>query len=105
MTSTSSRYSDFASRPNRALNHVLINGKWVQKYNRQPDAQSLGGGVSSSVRDMAKWMRLQINGGVFDGQRIVDAALQETHKEEIGTGNGFYGLGWNVGIDRRAACD
>jgi CubicO group peptidase (beta-lactamase class C family) len=31
MNSTSSRYADFLTRPNKALGHVLINGKWVQK--------------------------------------------------------------------------
>ncbi|HEY5812149.1 MAG TPA: serine hydrolase, partial [Terrimicrobiaceae bacterium] len=100
MYSTSSRYADFASHRNRALNHVLIDGKWVQKYQRKPDAQSPAGGVSSSVEDLAKWMRLQLAGGLFAGKRIVDeAALDETHKEQINAGRGFYGLGWGVGHD------
>src|SRR5215468_8495952 len=36
MKSTSSRYADFAGRSNKALGHVLVNGKWVQKYHRDP---------------------------------------------------------------------
>ena len=49
MTSTSSRYRDFVERKNRALGHVVIDGKWVQKYQRDPDTESPAGGVSSSV--------------------------------------------------------
>src|SRR5438552_9029629 len=40
MTSTSSRYADFIARQNKALGHVLVDGKWVQKFKRDPDAQS-----------------------------------------------------------------
>jgi len=53
MTSTSSRYVDFMARRNKALGHVLVDGKWVQKFKRDPDAQSPAGGVSSSVNDVA----------------------------------------------------
>src|SRR6266536_3679509 len=60
MTSTSSRYADFIARQNKALGHVLVDGKWVQKFKRDPDAQSPTGGVSSSVNDLTKWMRLQL---------------------------------------------
>ncbi|HEX4706445.1 MAG TPA: serine hydrolase domain-containing protein, partial [Candidatus Udaeobacter sp.] len=51
MSSTSSRYADFVARQNKALGHVLVNGKWTQKFQRDPDAQSPTGGVSSSVND------------------------------------------------------
>jgi CubicO group peptidase (beta-lactamase class C family) len=53
MNSTSSRYADFVARQNKALGHVLVDGKWVQKFKRDPDAQSPTGGVSSSVDDVA----------------------------------------------------
>ena len=107
MTSTSSRYADFVARPNKALGHVLVNGKWVQKFKRDPDAQSPTGGVSSSVNDLAKWMRLQLANGKFDGKQIVnEKALAETHHPHMLTGFNpftqlptFYGLGWNVSYD------
>src|SRR6266404_2478530 len=108
MTLTSSRYADFVARPNKALGHVLVDGKWVQKFKRDPDAQSPAGGVSSSVNDLAKWMRLQLANGKFDGKQIVDEkALAETHHPHMLTGfspftglPGFYGLGWNVSYDQ-----
>jgi CubicO group peptidase (beta-lactamase class C family) len=107
MTSTSSRHQDFVERKNRALGHVKINGKWVQKYQRDPDSQSPAGGVSSSVNDLAKWMRLQLADGKFEGKEIVNEdALAETRHPHMLTGfsplnglPGFYGLGWNVNYD------
>ncbi len=104
MTSTSSRYADFWTKPNKALGHQLIDGKWVHGEQRMPDAQSPAGGVSSTVKDLAKWMRLQLAGGKFDGKQVVDGtALAATHEPVIlvttATLSGipqFYGLGWNV---------
>ena len=49
MKNTSSRYADFVAAKNHALGHVLINGKWVAKYVRNPDAQSPAGGVCSTI--------------------------------------------------------
>jgi CubicO group peptidase (beta-lactamase class C family) len=108
MTSTSSRYVDFVARPNKALGHVPLNGKWVQKFKRDPDTESPAGGVSSSVSDLAKWMRLQLANGKFSGKQIIDEkALAETHHPHMLTGfspftglPGFYGLGWNVSYDQ-----
>src|SRR5213596_1233078 len=108
MTSTSSRYADFVTRPNKAMGHVLVDGKWVQKFKRDPDTESPAGGVSSSVNDLTKWMRLQLANGKFEGKQIVnEKALAETHHPQILTGfnpftglPGFYGLGWNVSYDQ-----
>jgi CubicO group peptidase (beta-lactamase class C family) len=109
MTSASSRYADFVAQPNKALGHVLVDGKWVPKFKRDPDAQSPAGGVSASVNDVAKWIRLQLANGKFDGKQIVDEkALAETHHPHMLTGfspftglPGFYGLGWNVSYDQQ----
>jgi len=108
MSSTSSKFSDFWSRQNKAVGHMMVNGKWVHKKQRTPDPQSPAGGVSSSVNDMANWMRLQINNGKFEGRQIVDEqAIIETHKPQMVSGHSpisglpeFYGLGFNVGYDK-----
>lgn len=104
MKSTSSRYADFIARPNRASGHQWINGKWVHTSQRQPDAQSPAGGVSSSINDLVSWMQLQLQEGKFHGRSIVsEAALAETHLPFIRTGirrdtgqPTFYGLGWDT---------
>jgi CubicO group peptidase (beta-lactamase class C family) len=108
MTQTSSRYSDFLAVENRAVNSVRAGGKWVVGAPRDPDAQSPAGGVSSTARDLAQWLRLQLANGKLDGKEIVgSAALAQTHQPAIARGAGpgddafpsFYGLGWNVDVD------
>ena len=109
MTRTSSRFVDFASAENRALTHIQLGDQWVAAFVRDPDAQSPAGGVSSTARDMTRWIRLQLANGALDGQQIVPPeALAETHLPHI-VGRapedpatefpGFYGLGWNIGYN------
>jgi hypothetical protein len=108
MNSTSSRYADFVARTNKALGHVQENGTWTQKYKRDPDTESPAGGVSSSVNDLAKWMRLELADGQFDSKQIVDGkALATARSPQILKGfsplNGlpeFYGLGWDIKYDK-----
>ena len=105
MSSTSSRYSDFVARPDRAELHIQLDGQWVAKVKRMPDGQSPAGGVSSTARDMALWLRLQLGDGTFEGKQLIkSAALLATRAPVISTGPDpvggiptFYGLGWIVG--------
>jgi CubicO group peptidase (beta-lactamase class C family) len=109
MKSTRSRFADYAAAGNKAALHVRVEGQWVARHVRQPDAQSPAGGVSSTVRDLAQWMRLQLAGGKYDGQQLIVAdALGETHRPLIvsrppadpATDRAvYYGLGWNVTYD------
>jgi CubicO group peptidase (beta-lactamase class C family) len=108
MERTSYRHADYAAAANRARLHVRVDGKWAAKFDRQPDAQAPAGGASSSVRDLAQWMRLLLADGHFDGKPVIAAdALAETHKPQVISTpakkptdwTGFYGLGWNVGHD------
>ncbi|MGH7249185.1 MAG: serine hydrolase domain-containing protein, partial [Pseudomonadota bacterium] len=109
MKHTSSRFADFAASANRVLDHVRRDGNWVAKYTRDPDAQSPAGGTSSSARDMAMWLRLQLSGGKLGGREIVAAQpLDEIHRPQIVRTlpknpavdhAGFYGLGWNIDYD------
>lgn len=109
MNSTSSRFKDYAAAPNRALLHVKVDGRWAAAFTRQPDAQSPAGGVSSTARDLAQWVRLQLGGGMLNNKRVIGAdALAETHRPHIVKGTNhltgapsFYGLGWGVEHDER----
>ena len=108
MTSTSFRFADYANAKNRALLHVLVDGKWIAKNTRQPDAQAPAGGASSTLNDLVRWMRLQLNDGKLEGRELISAsALAETHTPQMllsfspEQGRlGSYGLGWNVSIER-----
>ncbi|MES2415653.1 MAG: serine hydrolase [Pseudomonadota bacterium] len=87
MASTSSRFADYLSRPNRAPGHVKENGVFVVGPERgarpglqnwstgfNTDRQQPSGGVSSSARDMARWMSFVLAGGVGPNGQIVPAA-------------------------------
>jgi hypothetical protein len=83
-------------------------GKWTARYARQPDAQAPAGGVSTTLNDLSRWLRLELGGGKLDGRQLIATeALAETHTPQIVTSFSpeqgrisSYGLGWIVGIER-----
>ncbi len=109
MHTASYRYADFLARENRASLHVEANGRFVTRYQRDPDAQSPAGGASASVTDLARWLQLHLGDGMLEGQSLIAAAaLRETRSAQIETvpaaqsPNGiasYYALGWNSSQD------
>ncbi len=78
---------------------------------REIDAMGPAGSINSTALDMARWVRLHLNGGAVDGTRVADAAtVERTHRPEIVVEGGvlsallkqpempylMYGLGWFV---------
>jgi CubicO group peptidase (beta-lactamase class C family) len=91
MTSTSSRNDEFVRRGNRTWGHRHArNGGWacIPDEQRNPDAQSPAGGVTSSVRDLIRWMQLH-----FEGSPVY-STLQPTHAPYDHASD--YGYGWIV---------
>jgi CubicO group peptidase (beta-lactamase class C family) len=74
MRSTSSRFSDYIARSNRAVPHVKTGAAYEATFQRQPDAQSPAGGVSSTANDLGRWMVMVLQNGQYEGQPIVDPA-------------------------------
>jgi CubicO group peptidase (beta-lactamase class C family) len=108
MGSTSSRFADYLRAPNRAAPHVLRDGRWTPNEPFDADRQSPAGGVSSSVNDIAQWMRMMLGNGVYEGRRIVssDALMAMRTPHSVSTPPttpasrpGLYGLGTIVGTD------
>ena len=107
MTASSARHADYLAAENRAAIHAIENGEARARYDRDPDGQAPAGGVSSSARDLSKWLTLLINRGSFEGRQIIDGdALGETFRPQITSGTShedgraeFYGLGWIVNYD------
>lgn len=108
MTSTSSNFAVYEASSNKAVTHAWVDGAYVQSEVRDPQAQSPAGGVSSTAADMAKWLRMELANGTYDGQPVVDAeALATSRLPHIVAGQpasaaarpGFYGLGIGVGTD------
>src|SRR6185295_16020865 len=56
------------------------------------------GAINSNAVDMAKWLRLILGAGVFEGKRLVsDKSFTElTTKQITVAGTTGYGLGWGV---------
>ena len=108
MKSTSYRFADYERAANKALLHVQIDGKWTAKFTRQPDAQTPAGGASSTLNDLVRWLKLQLNQGSVDGRQLIARdVLRETHTPQIVTSFApeegrlvSYGLGWNVSVER-----
>jgi CubicO group peptidase (beta-lactamase class C family) len=67
----------------------------LDSRNRQPMP---AGGLFSTAADLAKFCRMMLGGGVFEGKRILsEAAVQEmTRKQTAPTIKEGYGLGWSV---------
>ena len=108
MTSTSSRYQDLLKHENRAVLHSLEGGRFVPLYQRDPDAQSPAGGVSSSVTDMTEWMKLVLANGRSNGKDLIaPAALLPALRAQafsspapsVAARSGFYGFGFNVSVE------
>lgn len=108
MTATSSRFADYVRAANHADLHVRTGATWQPRYVRDADAQSPAGGVSSSVSDMARFVRMELANGKFAGNPVIDeSALLETRNPNLmsvplATPNSrasFYGLGIGVGYD------
>lgn len=109
MSASSYRHSDLEQAADRAVLHVPIGNKqWEARFQRDADSEAPAGGASSSVRDLAQWLRLQLGNGTYQGRPVIDsAALQTTHVPHAVSGPAaapaartrFYGLGWNVSYD------
>lgn len=110
MDHSSYRRADYDKAADKASPHVEADGRWKPSTTENADSQAPAGGASSSVDDLTKWMRLQLDDGAFGGKRLIDpAALDRTRvphsvaMQPLAPAGepGFYGLGWNVGYDQR----
>lgn len=66
---------------------------------RDLDTIAPAGAINSNVLDMAKWLRLQLGRGTFEGKQLVSTErLQDTWSPQIEIGGGMrYGMGWMLG--------
>lgn len=57
--------------PNMAVPHRMVNGTIQFLPLPNNDNMAPAGGINSSAVDMAQWVRLQLGGGVYQGQRLL----------------------------------
>ena len=105
MNSTVMLSKDLGNMPNKAAAHTMADGRLISI--RYPDIDNLGpaGSMSSSVRDLSRWVLMLLNKGKVNNQVLVpEAALNQTWFPHSVLGNGgalfnkghfqLYGLGW-----------
>jgi CubicO group peptidase (beta-lactamase class C family) len=96
--------------PDHATPHRRVEGRLeaIPWYNDDNQIRA-SGSIKTSVRELTKWLRLQLNGGVCDGKRALSArSLAETHSPQVvipasadpsrlpDVTQVSYGLGWRV---------
>ncbi|HSH45919.1 MAG TPA: serine hydrolase [Longimicrobiales bacterium] len=98
------------ARGNVTESHVRRNGRTMVAQRRNYDALGPAGSVFSSARDMAQWVRMHLNGGTYDGQRLLEEeTLKEMHSPQMVMGRdsvsermfpttnfSAYGLAWRM---------
>ena len=111
MASTSFRFADYAARPDRAVGHIHVDGRYEPRYVRDADPEAPAGGVSSSVNDMTRWLAMVLADGSHEGKQIVDSRallpavtpqMVSSRATEPAMRSGFYGYGFNVGATSAA---
>ncbi len=110
MTESDTSAVDVQKSPDYASPHVIKDGKVEVIPWKNIDNAGPAGSINSSVRDMAKWISLQLNDGVFDGKRLISSKnMQEMHQPQIVVPPGeiptvffpdsmqlSYGFGWFI---------
>lgn len=110
MTRTTSRDSVVAARDNVSGSHIRSGGRAVAVDRRNYDALGPAGSIYSSAWEMAQWLRLHLNKGVYNGQRILqESTIAQMHSPQVvmpipasarrlfPTRNfSAYGLGWRI---------
>lgn len=110
MTRTTTRLAVAEANGNIASPHIRVDGEVMPVPRRNYDALGGAGSMFSSVHDMAQWVRMHLNEGEFEGQRILSPeVIAEMHSRQVNIGIGsstrsmfpdrtyaYYGLGWRL---------
>lgn len=98
-------------KDNAAFPHNESGGKGLRVLHRgNVNSAAAAAGLNSSVSDMARWLRLQLGEGVFEGKRMIsEANMHQMHQPAvilpISKGSArfipsrhfnMYGLGWGI---------
>ena len=82
-------------------------GKMVRSGSEKTDENmQSAGGIFMSISDLGRWLNLNMNSGKLDGKQVVPADVirkvqtgytKSTRNEPPFSGDGEYGLGWQIG--------
>jgi CubicO group peptidase (beta-lactamase class C family) len=110
MTGADFSATDAQNAADHATPHNLKDGKVVTIPWRNIDNVAPAGSINAGVKDMAKWIAMQLNDGKANGQQLISAkSLQEMHTPQIVVPQGgefqlffpkllqmSYGMGWFI---------
>ncbi|MGB6877043.1 MAG: serine hydrolase [Candidatus Acidiferrales bacterium] len=102
--------TDAQNAADHATPHDLKDGKVVTIPWRNIDSVAPAGSINAGVKDMTKWIAMQLNDGMANGQQIVSAkSMREMHTPQIVVPQGgefdlffpkslqlSYGMGWFI---------
>lgn len=106
MKDSSSLYAEMVRHGDMAMPHVKDKAQPWGNYDNIGGA----GSIASSVHDLARWVRMQLGGGVFEGRRLIsEVSLGETHSPQMVNrlvsptrelqpdfSQTTYGMGWTI---------
>ena len=88
-----------------------VSGKTIRSnLPKQDNTMQSAGGIFSSISDIGRWLNMNMNDGRLDGKQVVPADMiraahtgytTNTRNEPPFTGDGEYGLGWQIGKYRQ----
>ncbi len=97
MVNSNTSYADLEKTVNAAEAHYAKNGEMNIYTDVQKDNAGGALGINSSAKDMAQWIRLQLNKGKLGEERIFsERQANEMHSNQFAFGNANYGLGWFI---------
>ena len=89
----------------------VVSGKTIRSIlPKQDNTMQSAGGIFSSISDIGRWLTINMNDGRLDGKQIIPSELlraahtgytTNTRNEPPFTGEGEYGLGWQIGKYRQ----
>lgn len=104
LKNTSGLASKAKASGNFALPYLAENGQFTELPYKEDNTMHAAGGMVSSAEDLAKWVKVNMNGGKFEGKQIIPAkSLEEILSPQINQKRTFYkferyaySLGWNI---------
>lgn len=100
MRASNTSIQEMQKAPDFSLGYEYVVATKEQRRLPMRDLKGIApaGAINSNARDMAAWVRLMLNGGVFEGKRLVsEKGFRELITKQINiTGNVGYGLGWGL---------
>ena len=97
MTHTNTSYKQLYTSENVAKAHYKKNDQLMVYNDIQKDNAQGALGINSCVEDMAQWIRLQLNKGKYNDNRIYsEREANEMWANQFAIGKSDYGLGWFI---------